>query len=48
MVDGKIMVERIVPKLAGFSFCRKGETSALATIRFHEILKNIRLKSEKD
>ncbi|HHY25385.1 MAG TPA: prenyltransferase [Desulfitobacterium dehalogenans] len=42
MVDGQIVVERIVPKLAGFSFCKKGETSALATIRYHEILKNLR------
>lgn len=42
MVDGQIVVERIVPKLAGLSFCKKGETSALATIRYHEILQNLK------
>lgn len=41
MVDGQIVVERVVPKLAKFSFCKKGEQSALATIRYHEILKNL-------
>ena len=44
MVDGQIVVERIVPKLAKFSFCKKGEPSALATIRYHEILKNLGIK----
>lgn len=44
MVDGQIVVERIVPKLAGLSFCKKGETSALATIRYHEILQNLQIK----
>ena len=44
MVDGQIVVERIVPKLAGLSFCKKGETSVLATIRYHEILKNLQTK----
>ena len=29
MVDGQIVVERVVPKLAGFSFCRKGKPSAI-------------------
>lgn len=42
MVDEQIVVERIVPKLSGLSFCRKGEKSALATIRYHEILKNLK------
>lgn len=41
MVDGQIVVERVVLKLSKFSFCKKGEPSALATIRYHEILKNI-------
>jgi hypothetical protein len=41
MVDGQIIVERVVPKLAKFSFCKKGEPSELATIRYHEILKNL-------
>lgn len=43
-VDGQIVVERIVPKLAGLSFCKKGETSALATMRYHEILRNVQTK----
>ncbi len=41
MVDGQIVVERVVPKLAGFSFCKKGRPSALATMRYHEIIKNL-------
>ncbi len=41
MVNGQIVVERIVPKLAGLSFCKKGKTSALATMRYHEILQNL-------
>lgn len=41
LMDDQIIVERIVPKLAKFSFCKKGEPSALATIRYHEILKNL-------
>jgi hypothetical protein len=40
-VDGQVLVERVVPKLAGLSFCKKGETSALATMRYHEILQNM-------
>lgn len=44
MVDGQIVVERVVPKLAKFSFCKKGEPSALATIRYHEILENLGVK----
>ena len=43
MVDGQIVVERVVPKLAGFSFCKKGKTSILATKRYHEILKNLQI-----
>lgn len=41
MVDGQIVVERNIPKLAKLSFCKKGEPSALATIRFHEIVRNL-------
>lgn len=41
MVDGQIVVERIVPKLSILSFCRKGQPSALATRRYHEILHNL-------
>ncbi len=40
-VDGRIVVERVVPKLARLSFCKKGEPSALATLRYQEILKNL-------
>jgi len=40
-VDGKIVVERVVPKLRTLSFCIKGETSELATIRYREILENL-------
>lgn len=41
LVDGKILVERVVPKLAGLSFCHKGKTSPLATKRYQEILRNL-------
>jgi len=41
LVDGKIVVERVVPKLAGLTFCKKGQPSELATKRYHEILKNL-------
>ncbi|MBF4695578.1 prenyltransferase/squalene oxidase repeat-containing protein [Fusibacter ferrireducens] len=41
MRDGKIIVERNVPKLALFSFCKKGEASGLATLRYYEILRNL-------
>ena len=40
-VDGKIMVERVVPKLANLSFCKKGFPSELATKRYYEILENL-------
>lgn len=40
-VDGQIVVERVNRKLAGLSFCKKGKPSALATMRYHEILKNL-------
>lgn len=41
MVDGQIIVERVVPKLAGLSFCKKGRPSALATLRYQEIINNL-------
>ncbi|MEA4889002.1 MAG: prenyltransferase [Clostridiaceae bacterium] len=43
VVNGQIVVERVVPKLAGLSFCKKGEPSVLATRRYQEILKNLRI-----
>jgi hypothetical protein len=41
LADGKIIVERVNRKLSGLSFCKKGATSELATLRFQEILKNL-------
>lgn len=41
LVDGQVVVERVVPKLAGLSFCKKGRPSGLATKRYHEILENL-------
>lgn len=41
LVNGKVIVENPNRRLAGFSFCKKGEPSALATERYHEILKNL-------
>lgn len=40
-VEGKIIVERVVPKLANLEFCKKGKPSELATKRYQEILENI-------
>lgn len=40
-VNGEIPVERVVPKLAKLNFCRKGNTSQLATKRYQEIIKNV-------
>ncbi len=39
--DGRVVVQRVNPKLAKFTFCKKGEPSVLATDRYHEILKNL-------
>ncbi|TJX15693.1 prenyltransferase [Tissierella creatinini] len=44
MVDGQIVVERVVPKLAGLYFCKKGKTSTLATKRYLQILQNLENK----
>ncbi|HEX2946536.1 MAG TPA: prenyltransferase [Clostridia bacterium] len=41
IADGRIVVERVNRKLAGLSFCKRGEPSALATGHYHEILKNL-------
>ena len=41
LADGQIVVERVVPKLAGLSFCKKGRPSELATERYREILRNL-------
>lgn len=40
-VDGQIVVERVVPKLAKLAFCKKGAPSELATRRYQEILENL-------
>lgn len=39
--DDQIIVERVVPKLASLSFCKKGKASILATKRYNEILFNL-------
>lgn len=44
LVDGQIVVERVVPKLSALSFCKKGEKSELATMRYREILQNLRIE----
>ena len=41
LVDGRVVVENPNRKLREFSFCKKGEPSELATVRYCEILKNI-------
>ncbi|MEK4510607.1 hypothetical protein [Paenibacillus sp. FSL K6-2524] len=41
LVDGQIVVERVVPNLAKLSFCKKGQPSSLATMRYREIIKNL-------
>lgn len=46
MVDGQIIVERVVPKLATLNFCKKGKPSFLATKRYHKILDNLTQKDE--
>lgn len=40
-VHGEIVVERVVPKLAGLFFCQKGKPSTLATLRYQEIERNM-------
>lgn len=41
LVNGQVVVERVVPKLAKLSFCQKGQPSELATMRYQEILRNL-------
>lgn len=41
LVDGQIVVERVVPKLAKLSFCKKGAPSVLGTRRYQQILDNL-------
>jgi hypothetical protein len=41
-IDGKIVVERVVPKLATLAFCKKGFPSEIATRRYIEILDNLK------
>ncbi len=41
LVDGQVVVERVVPKLAKLSFCRKGQPSVIATERYQEIRHNL-------
>lgn len=41
LMNGKIVVERPNQKLAGFSLCKKGQPSELATERYQEILINL-------
>ena len=41
LTDGRVVVQRVNPKLAKFAFCKKGEPSAPATGRYREILKNL-------
>jgi hypothetical protein len=41
-IDGKIVVERVVPKLANLTFCKKGFPSEIATRRYIEILDNLK------
>lgn len=44
--DGRIVIERVAPKLACLTFCKKGAPSELATERYREILENMRKGSE--
>ncbi len=41
LVNGQVVVERVVPKLSKLGFCRKGEPSLAATRRYHEIVSNL-------
>lgn len=41
LADGIVVVERTNPKLASFSFCKKGAPSELGTARYNEILRNL-------
>lgn len=41
LLNGQLVVERNVPKLAKLTFCERGKPSELATKRYQEILSNI-------
>jgi hypothetical protein len=41
MIEGKVVVENPHRRLANLSFCRKGAPSDVATVHYHEILKNL-------
>jgi hypothetical protein len=41
LVDGQVVVERVVPRLARLELCRKGHASELATRRYREIRANL-------
>lgn len=41
LVQNQVVVERVVPKLAQLSFCKKGSPSESATKKFREIVKNL-------
>ncbi len=41
LVNGQLVVERVVPKRAKLNFCKKGAPSELATLKYQEILKNL-------
>ena len=41
LAGGDFVVEHVNPKLAGFSFCKKGAASATATARYREIRANL-------
>jgi len=41
-VDNQIIVERVVPKLAKLTFCKKGEPSVFATKKYEELLDNLK------
>lgn len=40
--DGKIIIENPNSKIANLSFCKKGEPSEVATLRYNEILNNLK------
>lgn len=42
LVEGQMVVRRVVPKLAKLEFCKKNKASEKATLRYEEILKNLK------
>ncbi len=41
LVSGRVVTERPHHKLSAYAFCKKGQPSDLATLRYHQILSNI-------